>query len=304
MAFFGLTEIKLLLSILNFPFAVTPSLHLIAVPLGFIALSVWLVKMQGDSFSTGRRTSGIQQIGRLSTGVSVVRHDVDAPSRLDHERYAWNSDQMQGGVPLGANVMYRPLGGRPMPSIDWLAQQSLKVVPLSDGDLPPIPGYAEMPAPAAPSFETVPADSGFHIAADEATKLDLEKQTVTFNGHVKLASPQFHLTSTKLVVHLGKDKKSFRLLEATGSVDVQLTGVPDDKKYRGQSGVATYDPGQGTLTLTSWPKIQGSGQELVAAEEGTRVVLIPKTGKMTTQGRAQTRIAKRLMEETPNPKGS
>jgi hypothetical protein len=59
-----------------------------------------------------------------------------------------------------------------------------------------------------------------------------------------------------------------------------------------------YDPGKGTLVLTDWPKIQGSGQELVAAEAGTRVVLIPKTGKMTTEGRAQTRIAKRLMEET------
>ena len=113
-----------------------------------------------------------------------------------------------------------------MASIDWLAQQSSKLVQPSGGELPPIPGYAEMPTPAAPSFETVPADSGFHIAADEATKLDMEKQTVTFNGHVKLASPQFHLTATKLVVHLGKDKKSFRLLEATGAVDVQLTGVP------------------------------------------------------------------------------
>jgi lipopolysaccharide transport protein LptA len=276
---------------------VAPSLHLIAVPLGFIALSVWLVKEQGDTFSTGRRTSGIQQIARHSTGVAVTRLDVEPPSRLDHERYGWTSGETEGGTPLGANVMYRPLGGRPMPSIDWLAQQSSKFVQPSSGELPPIPGYAEMSTPAAPSFETVPADSGFHIAADEATKLDMEKQTITFNGHVKLASPQFHLTATKLVVHLGKDKKSFRLLEATGAVDVQLTGVPDDKKYRGQSGVATYDPGQGTLTLTSWPKIQGSGQELVAAEEGTRVVLIPKTGKMTTQGRAQTRIAKRLMEE-------
>jgi lipopolysaccharide transport protein LptA len=154
-----------------------------------------------------------------------------------------------------------------------------------------------MPPSANPHFETVPSDSGFHIAADEATKLDMEKQTVTFNGHVKLASPQFSLTATKLIVHLGKDKKSFRLLEATGSVDVQLTGVPDDKKYRGQSGAAVYDPAKGTLTLPGWPKIQGSGQELVAAEASTRIILVPKTGKMLTEGRAQTRIAKRLMAE-------
>ena len=185
-----------------------------------------------------------------------------------------------------------------MPSTNWLAAQPTKAATPTGGELPPIPGFAEMVPPAQPFFETVPADSGFHIAADEATKVDMEKETVTFNGHVKLASPQFHLTSTKMVVHLGKDKKSFRLLEATGSVDVQLTGVPDDKKYRGQSGVAVYDPAKGTLVLTGWPKIQGSGQELVAAEESTRIILVPKTGKMLTEGRAQTRIAKRLMEET------
>jgi lipopolysaccharide transport protein LptA len=156
-----------------------------------------------------------------------------------------------------------------------------------------------MTGPSTPAFETVPPDSGFHIAADEATKLDMERETVTFSGRVKLASPQFHLTATKLVVYLGKDKKSFHKLEATGEVDVQLTGVPDDKKYRGQSGVAVYEPGRGTLTLTGWPKIQGSGQELVAADASTRVILIPKTGKMLTEGRAQTRVAKRLMEESP-----
>jgi lipopolysaccharide transport protein LptA len=268
--------------------------------LGVIGLSGWLVKLESDSFSTGRRTSGIQQVAQHSTSsrARVAPSEVEAPSRLDHERYGWTTSQEDSGIPLGSDAPHRPLGGRPMPSQDWLAKQPSKAASAPIVALPAIPGFVEMTSPGAPAFETVPADSGFHIAADEATKLDMEKETVTFNGHVKLASPQFHLTATKLVVHLGKDKKSFRLLEANGSVDVQLTGVPDDKKYRGQSGVAVYDPGKGTLVLTDWPKIQGSGQELVAAESGTRVILIPKTGKMTTEGRAQTRIAKRLMEET------
>lgn len=278
----------------------SPSTYLIAIPLSVIAVSGWLVKLEGDSFSIGRRTSGIQQVAQhQNSAAAPVGPSIAEPqSRLDHERYGWAGHEDDGGSLVGADTGYRPLGGRPVPPINWLATQSTKATTPKGVELPPIPGYTEMPPPAEPIFETVPADSGFHIAADEATKLDMAKETVTFNGHVKLASPQFHLTATKMVVHLGKDKKSFRLLEATGSVDVQLTGVPDDKKYRGQSGVAVYDPGKGTLVLTGWPKIQGSGQELVAADEGTRITLIPKTGKMLTEGRAQTRIAKRLMEET------
>lgn len=278
----------------------SPSTYLIAIPVGLIALSGWLVKKESDSFSTGRRTSGIQQVAQHSKSARghVTANEVESPRRLDHERYGWIEAEAEAGRPLGSDAPHRPLGGRPQPSTDWLATQSPRGAPSKSVALPPIPGYLESPTLQAPFFETVPADSGFHIAADEATKVDMENQTVTFNGHVKLASPQFHLKASKLVVHLGKDKKSFHLLEATGAVDVQLTGVPDEKKYRGQSGAAIYDTTKGTLTLTGWPKIQGSGQELIAADENTRIVLVPKTGKLVTQGRTQTRIAKRLMEES------
>ena len=61
--------------------------------------------------------------------------------------------------------------------------------------------------------------------------------------------------------------------------------------------MAVYEPGKGTLTLSQWPKVQGSGQEQVAAEAGTQMVLFPQTGQMVTRGKAQTRVAKRLMEE-------
>lgn len=134
--------------------------------------------------------------------------------------------------------------------------------------------------------------------------MDIQAERVVFNGKVKMTSPQFHLSATQLVVHLGKDKKSFKFAEAKGEVNVQLTGVPDDKKYRGQSNSAIYTPSQGTLLLTGWPKIQGQGQELIAAEQGTKVTLFPKTGKMITEGRAQTRVARQLMAEGVPPKAT
>lgn len=274
------------------------STYLVVIPLSVIAVSGWLVKVESDSFSLSNRTSAIQQVPRHTHGGVAVNHlGEPAPTeRLDHDRYGWTGSQQEGGALLGTDGGVRPLGSRPGRNQDWLEKQIARQP--RTVELPDIPGFVDIPSPAESFFETVPSDSGFHIAADEATKMDMGKQTVTFNGRVKLASPQFHLTATKMIVHLGKDKKSFRLLEATGEVDVQLTGVPDDKKYRGQSSVAVYDPGKGTLTLTGWPKIQGSGQELIAAEESTKVILIPKTGKMLTEGRAQTRIAKRLMEES------
>lgn len=279
----------------------SPSTYLVAIPLSVIAVSGWLVKVESDSFAQGKRTSKIQQIARHGNGKAsdVPLKEVAASARLDHDRYGWSDEELDGGGRLGTDVSRRPLGARPSMTSNWLEKQTQPVPGGVAGivELPEIPGFAETPPPADPVFETVPAGTGFHITADEATKFDMGRETVTFNGHVKLTSPQFHLTATKLVVHLGKDKKSFRLMEAVGEVDVQLTGVPDDKKYRGQSGVAVYDPAKGTLVLTSWPKIQGSGQELIAAEEGTRVTLMPKTGKMLTEGRAQTRVARQLMEE-------
>src|SRR4051812_20942741 len=283
-----------------YSFTVSPSTYLVALPVGLIAISGWLVTSESGSFLVGRRTSRIQQVARHNTseGATSSLIEVEAAARLDHGRYAWVDPDSTAAGFLGSDSTARPLGSRPGTSASWLEMQTSTLSATRNRDLPPIPGTVEIADSEKPFFETVPADAGFHIAADEATRVDMQKKIVTFNGHVKLASPQFNLTSTKLVVHLGDDHKSFNLMEATGSVDVVLTGVPEDKKYRGQSGVAVYDTNKGTLTMTNWPKIQGSGQELVAAEESTRVILVPKTGKMTTEGRAQTRIAKRLMEES------
>ena len=268
------------------------SIYLIAIPLGVIAVSGWLVKVENDSFRRGQRTSEIQQIANHRLGrVAGPQAEVPAAARLDHQRFGWEMVPEAAGGRLGDDFHRRPLGARAASAVPWLDRQEVALARQEAAGLPDIPGYQELPAPAVPEFETVLPGSGFHITADEATKLDLKKETVTFNGGVKLVSPQFHLTSDRLVIHLGKDKKTFRLLEASGSVHVQLTGVPEEKKYRGQSGFAVYDPAKAVLTLTQWPKIQGSGQELIAAEADTRVFLHPKTGHMHTEGRAQSRVA-------------
>lgn len=279
----------------------SPSTYLVAVPLSLIAISGWLVKVENDSFSKGKRTSQLQQIpshagGRTAVG---VQPPVAAELTLEHDRYAWRDEGTGASLAqLGRDATSRPLGARPSSRTDWLNQQTEAAPGKTVAQLPEIADYRTVPPAKETSFDAVAAESGFHITADEATRVDMGAQKVVFNGNVRMTSPQFHLTGNQLIVHLGKDKTSFKMLEASGSVKVQLTGVPEDKRYRGQSSAAVYDPAKGTLVMTGWPKIQGQGQELVAAEQGTKVLLYPKTGKMLTEGRAQTRVAKSLMEES------
>lgn len=276
----------------------SPSTSLIAVPLSLIAISGWLVKVENDSFSKGTRTSQLQQVPGHGGGGAPVGLQPPVPAELsfEHARFAWSGDQRVNPGPLGEDVSLRPLGARAMPRTAWLESRSSPLATKST-KLPEIADFRQQAAPENTAFEAVPSESGFHITADEATRVDMGSLKVVFRGHVSLSSPQFHLSGDELIVHLGKDRTSFKLMEATGAVNVQLTGVPVEKRYRGQSQSAVYDPGKGTLVMTGWPKIQGQGQELVAAEQRTRVLLYPKTGKMLTEGRAQTRIAKRLMEE-------
>lgn len=275
----------------------SPATYLILIPLSVIAVSGWLVKRESDVFARGVRTSQLQQVPRHASGrVAVAQPEVPETAKLDHHRYAWLGGET--GLPLGADVTARPLGARAAPTTEWLEKASSRSSVQNGGpeELPAISGYKPVPEPGMPRFEPAEAEGGFNITADEATRVDLSKETVVFNGHVRLTSPQFHLKAAKLVVHLSKDKKTFRMMEAMGDVELQLTGVPEEKQYRGQSGVAVYEPGKGTLTMSQWPKVQGSGQEQVAAEEGTQMVLYPQTGQMVTRGKAQTRVAKRLME--------
>jgi lipopolysaccharide transport protein LptA len=283
---------------LNFRSAVTPSTYLIAVPLSLIAISGWLVKVENDSFTKGTRTSQLQQVPSHSSGrVAVgVQPPVAPELSREHARFAWASGGADGVAPLGEDVQQRPLGSRATRQRNWMESGSSSPS-AKPKQLPEIENFRQQAPPEETTFEGVPSGSGFHITADEATRVDMSSLKVVFRGHVSMTSPQFNLSGDELVVHLGKDRTSFKMVEAKGTVNVQLTGVPPEKRYRGQSSQAIYDPGKGTLVMTGWPKIQGQGQELVAAEQSTRVLLYPKTGKMLTEGRAQTRVAKRLMEE-------
>lgn len=277
----------------------TPSTYLVAVPLGLIAISGWLVKVENDSFSKTTRTSRIQQVATYTGTRTTVGIQAELPpeSKLTHDRFAWDQPDGESPIaPLGHDLSVRPLGARGGRPQQWLDEAPLKPVSKTS-KLPDIEGYRSTPPVADPAFEPVPPESGFHITADEATKVDMGAEKVIFKGRVGLTSPQFNLTGEELVVYLGKDGSTFRLVEARGSVHVQLTGVPPEKRYRGQSSMAVYDPAKGTLVMTGWPKIQGQGREIVAAESSTRILLYPDTGKMLTEGRAQTRVAKQLMEE-------
>ncbi|TLD69717.1 hypothetical protein FEM03_15425 [Phragmitibacter flavus] len=276
----------------------SPTSYLIALPVSIIAVSGWMVKMENDTFLHNQRSE--QSFYSPESNYRAVNssHSVHNAARLDHDRYGQNFDSANS---LGESIISRPIGERASKtSQPWLASHQTRAHSSNPVELLDIPGFIPPTDKVDEHFQTVPVESGFHITADEATKVDMAGQNVIFNGNVTLTSPQFKMSSNRLKVHMSDDKKSFRLAEAEGNVHVQLTGVTDDKKYRGQSNAAIYEPEKSKLTMTGWPRIQGQGQELIAAEASTKVFLYPDTGRMDTQGRAQTRVAKQFMvNESP-----
>lgn len=274
----------------------SPSVYLVAIPLGLIAVTGWLVKSESDSFAQSKRSMDLQNVSRK--GGPSVRDLVESPAitRMDHIRYGVQEGEEAPASPLGSVQAMRPLGARSSQPIDWMAAQAQRASAAASMNKTEIPGYIESATPEV-AFETVTTESGYHITADEATKLDMTGNKVVFNGHVMMTSPQFKLSADQLIVHLGSDKKTFKFIEANQSVKVELTGVPEEKRYRGQSQKAIYEPSKDSIVMTGWPKIQGQGQELVAAEEKTKITMFSKTGKMFTEGRAQTRVSKQLMAE-------
>lgn len=274
----------------------SPSVYLVAIPLGLIAVTGWLVKSESDSFAQAKRSMDIQNASRR--GGPSVRTLEESPAivRMDHVRYGLQEGEESAAGTLGNVAAMRPLGSRSSQSMDWMTAQALRASATPSMNKTEIPGYIETAVPEV-AFETVTTEAGYHITADEATKLDMAANKVIFNGHVMMTSPQFKLSADQLIVHLGDDKKTFKFIEANQSVKVELTGVPPEKRYRGQSQKAIYEPSKDSIVMTGWPKIQGQGQELIAAEEKTKITMFSKTGKMFTEGRAQTRVSKQLMAE-------
>lgn len=132
--------------------------------------------------------------------------------------------------------------------------------------------------------------AGYKITADSATNFDLSSHTVVFSGRVSLKSNRFDMTSSRLVVHMDPKKNALKKLVATGDVKVNLNSSGPDQNYRGASYEATYEPGDGSITLSGWPQITGNGREHRAAERSTRMVLFTEKPRLVTQGRASTRI--------------
>lgn len=280
----------------------SPSLYLVAIPFGLIAVTSWLVKSESDSFAKSKRSEDIQNSSRRGAPVPRILEDIPVAARMDHERYGWQEGEYSSANTLGSVAAMRPLGARATQSLDWMTSQVPHKSASSSMNKTEIPGYIESSGSEVASFQTVTTESGYNITADEATKLDMAANKVIFNGHVMMTSPQFKLSADQLIVHLGSDKRTFKFIEANESVKIELVGVPEEKRYRGQSAKAIYEPSADSIVMTGWPKVQGQGQELVAAEEKTKITLFSKTGKMFTEGRAQTRVSKQLMAEEAEKK--
>lgn len=152
------------------------------------------------------------------------------------------------------------------------------------------PSGFKAPEEAPPSFEPVPEDIGYHIAAEAATNFNLDSQTVAFSGNVSLKCADFTLTCRRLVVHMNEGSQTLNKLVANGAVEIQLTGVPREEAYCSKSEEAVFDPATNTILLTGWPRINGRGREHIAATPATRMTLHTKASKLVTDGRAQTRL--------------
>jgi lipopolysaccharide transport protein LptA len=270
---------------------VTPSTYIGITALGLVALSGWVVNMENEIYANKAKEMKLRGVARYPRNGDHEPQPPDPAASLAHPRYELlNSDLPQSRATI------RQMGSRVEPRLPMLtpAVQSYEVGNLQD--LSEIPGPVPVAIPVQPTFESVSTESGYHVNADEADKIGNGSDQIVFTGHVTMTSPTFHMVSDKLIMHMGKDGETFKLAESRGSVKVQLTGGPPEKMYRGQSEVALYNPSKGTLVMTGWPKIQGDGQELIASESSTKVTLYPATGKMNTEGRTQTRVAKKFME--------
>lgn len=269
----------------------SPSTYISSAAVSIVALSSWFANVQGNGFVNSKRTSEAQHVDQFLARVppSVVE---SKPLTLADERFrpSVEGDSLVSQRPLGGRSPYLPIG----PAIPSANQ--------FPANMPDITGVIEPPAAEETIFHTITAEQGFHVTADEAIKVGSGSDKMLFKGHVSVISPQFRMTSKELIVSMGKGGEGFSLAEGRGSVDVFLTGGPPEKRYHGQSAVAVYNPAKGTLVLTGWPKIQGQTQELIAAAADTRVLLYPATGKMLSEGRTQTRVAKSLIAESTDKK--
>jgi lipopolysaccharide transport protein LptA len=273
---------------------VSPSLSIISIPIGLIAIASLIARHQDRSFQTGQHKSALESSVLLMHGSQSSVAELQPSQRLDHARYGVG--ESIGGTMLGRDIRPRQLGERSATAPDWLRDQTVPAA--RNASLPEISSYTASPPATDPLATPIAPESGYQITAEEVSRLDMDSGRVVFNKNVHMVSPQFDLTCNQLVVHLGKDKNSMQLSEAHGAVNILLTGVPPERAYRGQSSDATFDPNKDIVILTGWPKAKGVSQEQVAAEAGTRMTLYTKSGRLVTEGRAQTRVTRSFVNDS------
>jgi lipopolysaccharide export system protein LptA len=273
------------------PYPLSPSIYITGAAISIVALSSWFANLQSVGFANSKRTTDAQMVDQFFGKKVSAKADAKILTLADERfRPSAEGDSLIAQRPMGGRSPYSPIG------------PALPQTKVTAATAPEITGVIEAPEQEETIFRTITADQGFHITADEATKVGSGSDKMLFKGHVSVISPQFRMTSKELIVTMGKGGDGFSLAEGRGSVDVLLTGGPPEKRYHGQSAVAVYNPAKGTLVLTGWPKIQGQTQELIAAAADTKVLLYPATGKMLSEGRTQTRVAKSLIADSTDKK--
>lgn len=129
------------------------------------------------------------------------------------------------------------------------------------------------------------------ISATNQTDFDLNDSEMVFSGNVQVQSPRFNLRSDKFIVHLKKDNSGMSFGEALGNVVIDMRENGRPSGYSGLASKAIYDPNEGKITLSGWPKIRQQFKEHVAVTEDTKMILYTD-GRVQTLGRNRTIIRK------------
>ncbi len=137
-----------------------------------------------------------------------------------------------------------------------------------------------------------PADAKTEITANKEATFDNAASVAEFVGRVVVRDPQFTLTCDRLKVTLSKNRKGMEVAEAIGNVVIVQENTEKSgqtTKAIGRSGLATYIPATGEVTLRNWPSVQQGMNNQVATEEST-VMVLNRNGKSRTVGGSKTVI--------------
>lgn len=151
------------------------------------------------------------------------------------------------------------------------------------------PDVVEHVSNGAPTSDVSPGLDEMVISSTNQTDFDLNDSEMVFSGNVQVKSPRFNLRADKFIVHLKTDRSGMSFGEAIGDVVIDLREGGQATGYTGQADSAIYDPGEGKITLTGWPKIRQQFKEHVAITRDTTMILYTD-GRVKTLGRNRTLI--------------